>query len=204
MLLTIGKRASEQMKSFLNSGFSMIEVLVSILVLAVGVIGAAGMQLSAMRTSKQSVFQTNALQLASEMADRMRANDAQMKQKDGANLFLSVDYKSASEGEPPSPKKFCYESGCDAAELAQFDIYEWEKRLKQALPGGRVRICRDASPWNFTSKSLTWNCGAGAADNASLVIKVGWQLKNPDGTLVKDNGTEFPPSVALTVEPYIQ
>ena len=48
-------------------GFSLIEVLISVFVLAVGVIGAAGMQLTALRTTQQSVFQTKALHLATEM-----------------------------------------------------------------------------------------------------------------------------------------
>src|SRR5690606_15894095 len=56
-----------------ENGFSLIEVLVAVFVLAVGVIGAAGMQLAALRTTQQSSFQTRALHLAAEMADYMRA-----------------------------------------------------------------------------------------------------------------------------------
>lgn len=183
-------------------GFSLIEVLVSMLVLAIGVIGAAGLQLGAMRTTQQSAFQSIALQLASEMADKMRANDSQMKQS--SSLFLAVDYKSASDGEPSAPGKSCYAASCGGTELAAFDIYEWEKRVKDALPGGRVLICRDTSPWDAGRSSLTWDCNGNSDTGASYVIKVGWQGKNPDGSLVKDAANTFPPSVALTVAPYIQ
>ena len=186
-----------------RNGFSLIEVLVSVLVLALGVIGAAGMQLTAMRTTQQSEFQTLALQLAAEMADKMRANDSQMK-TGGANPFLSVNYQSAIEGEPTAPGKLCYASACNGEELAEFDIYEWKKRVKAALPGGRVLVCRDSAPWDSAKNALTWNCSAGAGDNASLMIKIGWQGKNPDGSLIRDAVNVFPPSVALTVEPYIQ
>lgn len=183
-------------------GFSMIEVLISILVLALGVIGAAGMQLSALRTTHQSSLQTTALQLAADMADRMRANDSQMRQPDKDNPFLAVNYRSATDDAPEEPSKLCYADACDSDELASFDIYEWEKRIKAELPSGRVRICRDASPWDETKKALSWSCSGDAS--ASLVIKLGWQGKNPDGSLIKDADKDFPPAVALTVEPYIR
>lgn len=197
-----GKMTPERIRIERN-GFSLIEVLVSMLVLALGVIGAAGMQLTAMRTTQQSEFQTLSLQLAAEMADKMRANDSQMK-KAGANPFLSVSYQSAIEGEPSAPGKLCYATACDGEDLAAFDIYEWKKRIKTALPGGRVLICRDSAPWDSGKSALTWDCSAGSGDSASLVIKIGWQGKNPDGSLIRDAANIFPPSVALTVEPYIQ
>jgi len=56
-----------------HNGFSLIEVLIAVFVLALGVIGVAGMQLTAMRTSQQSAFQTTAVELPAEMADKMRA-----------------------------------------------------------------------------------------------------------------------------------
>lgn len=187
-----------------EKGFSLIEVLVSMLVLAFGVIGAAGMQLAALRTSQQAGFQTVALQLASEMADKMRANDLQMKQADEISQFLAVDYKSATDGEPAFPGISCYSSGCNATELAVFDIYEWKKRVRSALPGGRVLICRDSSPWDVGQRQLKWDCDGASGNSASIVIKIGWQGKNPDGSLVREAVNIFPPSVALTVEPYVR
>lgn len=182
-------------------GVSLIEVLVAVLVLALGVIGAAGMQLTAMRTARQSGFQTAAVQLASELADKMRANDKQMKLADGDNPFLGLDYKSALDGEPTPPNKLCHASNCNPGELAKFDIYEWTKRLKAALPEGRARVCRDAEPWSDSKGALTWSCTSGAGNGTAVVVKVGWQGKNPDGTLIRDAAKEFPPGVALIVEP---
>src|SRR3954468_11288154 len=92
-----------------HAGFSLIEVLVSVLVLAIGVIGAAGMQLTALRTSQQSAFQTAALELAADMADKMRANDSQMRRTD--NYYLSVDFRSGENGAPAAPSAMCYSAG---------------------------------------------------------------------------------------------
>jgi type IV pilus assembly protein PilV len=193
------------MKTARQKGFSLIEVLVSILVLALGVIGVAGMQLSALRTSQQSTFQTVAVQLASEMADRMRANNNKMKLADEQNPFLSVDFKPA-DAEPDPPAKLCHTAQCNDAELADFDIYDWEKRLKAALPGARARICRDSAPWDAVARALTWTCDSPSGNNASLIIKLGWLGKgtNPDGSRIDDAGKPFPPSVAIVVQPYIK
>jgi type IV pilus assembly protein PilV len=180
-------------------GFSLIEVLVSVFVLALGVIGVASMQLTALRTSQQSALQTIALELAAEMADKMRANDIQMRHADGQNPFLNVDYRSAS-GAPAFPDPMCYgHANCGGAELAAFDIYEWEKRLKSALPSSRAVICRDSKPWDSGIKSLKWEC-----DNVtgSIVIKIGWQAKNPDGSFTVEEDRPFPPILALIVMPY--
>lgn len=183
-----------------KDGFSLIEVMVSILVLAVGVIGAAGMQLSAMRTSQQSGLHTTALQLAAEMADRMRANDSQMRRPDEDNPFLALDY-SAAKGQATAPSMLCYSQTCDGDELAEFDLYEWKRRLHAALPAGRAVICRDRAPWDGAAGSLTWDCD-GAGEDGALVIKVGWMGKNPNGSLAQATGGGFSPAIALLVSPY--
>lgn len=180
------------------AGSSLTEVLVAILVLAVGVIGAAGMQLSAARTAKQSTLQSAALQLASEMGDKIRAHGLNVDKAAG-NPFLFVDYDSSLQEHPPAAGKLCYGIECSRAELADFDLYEWLMRIKAELPGGRVRICRDAAPWDEARHALKWDCSPGGGEASPLVIKVGWQAKNPDGSLVRNEHKEFPPLVALTV-----
>jgi type IV pilus assembly protein PilV len=190
-----------------QSGFTLIEVLISVFVLAIGVIGAAGMQSIALRTSQQSAFQSTAIALASEIADKMRTNDRQLKLDDRTNPFLDIDFQAAKDA-IAAPRVSCYAASCSAEELAIFDIYEWKARVKTALPGARVRVCRDARPWDSAAGALTWACTATAANShgASLVVKIGWQGKgrNPDGSVTKDANKFFPPSMAITVAPYTQ
>jgi type IV pilus assembly protein PilV len=190
----------------IENGFTLTEVMVSVFVLALGVIGVAGMQLTALRTTQQSSFQTVALELATEMAEKMRANASQMAQADELNPFMNVDYKSAADNEPVAPAMNCFgkSASCSAEALAKFDIYEWEKRIKAVLPGGRALICRDARPWDSDIGAYRWPCDTtGAMSNtASVVIKIGWTAKNPDGSLIMDANKQFPPGVAIAVASY--
>lgn len=192
------------MSKLMESGFSMTEVLVAILVLAGGVIGSAGMQLTSMRTAQQSTLHTVAMQLAAEMADRMRGNDGRMKLADSDNPFLAVNYDAEKDGEPDTPDALCYATACNDEQLAAFAIYEWQKRIQAELPSGRAVICRDALPWDGAGNTFVWDCTPGPSEAASLVIKLGWQGKNPDGTLIRNKNDLFAPSVVLTVEPYIR
>lgn len=184
-----------------KSGFSLVEVLISMIVLSIGVIGAVGMQVSALRTIQQSAFQTRASQLAADMADTIRASMSRAEGYGVASPFPQLDYKAANEVEPAPPAGLCYVNVCDAQAYVDFEIYEWKKRIHSDLPGGRVMICYDAHPWEEATKSLKWSCNGGPGSDAPLVIKLGWQLKNPDGSLVKGAEDGYPPSVALAVAP---
>lgn len=192
-----------------QSGFTLIEVLISVFVLALGVIGAAGMQLVAMRTGQQSGLQSAAVQLATEIADNMRQNATEMDKADSDNPYLFA-FNSVTEAAPTAPAKMCFQEACTSAELAAANIYTWKMRLKGTsekaaeLPGGRVVICRDETPWDASDGKLAWACASTVASVNSVpyVIKVGWQGKDVDSDkkLLKDQ----PPSVAITVQPYIK
>jgi type IV pilus assembly protein PilV len=174
-------------------GFSLIEVLVSAFVLAFGVIAAIGMQLTALRTTQQSTFQSYALHLAADMADRMRANVAPMQAADVDNPYLQVDFQSGHV--TSNAEVDCYDTDvdCGPAEIAQFDIAEWLARLDHALPNARVRICRDAMRPS-AEETLSWNCNASAAF-APVVIKIGWRDKEQ----AEDDNSDSAPHLALMV-----
>lgn len=191
------------MKTAAANGFSLIEVLVAVFVLTLGVIGAAGMQLVALRTTQQSEFQTSAMRLAAEMADSMRANTAQMRLDDKDNPYLRVDHIAATTS---SQENNCYRSDehCDMQQLAEFDIAEWLQRLDAALPGGRVRICRDAALWHAANNSFNWACTNSVSAVAPIVIKIGWREKDSEEKTSLQNEKEFAPAIALTVAPYVK
>lgn len=191
-------RPSELAKRY-ACGFSLVEVLVSICVLSIGVIGAVSMQLAALRTTQQSSYQTSALQLASEMADAIRAQ--QLNGGDAGPSLSRIDYRAATDADPQPPGSLCFGNACDKQAFADFVVFEWKMRVKAALPEGRLRVCYDAHPWDEVKKELKWDCDESPGSGAPVMIKLGWQLKNPDGSLQTGRDGEAPPSVALAVTP---
>ena len=171
-------------------GFTLVEVLVALLVLALGVIGGAAMQLTALRTRHQSALLSSAALLASGMAERMRMNAAQMQQDDVANPYLGIDYDAGADVHPVAPAPMCFApAACSSAQLARFDIYELKQQIQTSLPGGRLVICRDAG-----HEAPSWSCSG--APGAPIVIKLGWRGKNPDGS---PDGAAPVPEVALAL-----
>ena len=106
-------------------GFTLVEVLVAVFLLAVGIVGAAATQTLALRTRHQSGLLSDGVQLASTLAGRMRANPAQMALPDAANPYLQLDYDARVDGAPPAPAALCFGSvQCDATQMAAFDLHE--------------------------------------------------------------------------------
>jgi type IV pilus assembly protein PilV len=151
-----------------ENGFSLIEVLVSIFILAVGVVGAAAMQLSALRTAQQSAFQTTAAHLALEIAEAMLATPVGAH----ANLYLGLDYQATAHPAPAT--HYCYgkDTACDAKALAGFEIQNFLERLTRELPDARIRICQDAQPWDEVARQYRWDCRH--APHAAVAIKLAW------------------------------
>jgi len=105
-------------------GFTLIEVLVSVLVLSIGLLGLASLQATSLRYNNDSSAQTQAIYLASDMADRMRAN-----------VSVAASYPAKAAAQQTS----CYSGGCSPDEMAGNDIYEWEQSLN-TLPAGQGTI----------------------------------------------------------------
>ena len=177
------------------AGFTLLEIMVAVLVLALGIVGGVAMHMAALRARHQSAMLAQASWLAAGMAERMRANPDQMRLPDGANPYLTLDDDALAAPAVPAPAALCYGGACDAARLALFDLYEMKTLMRQHLPAGRALVCRDAALWS--GGRLRWSCSGGAS--APLVVKVGWRGKNPDGTPQRDEDGEFAPGVALIV-----
>lgn len=148
-----------------TGGFTLIEVLVALCVLAIGGLGAAAMQLSALRARHQSSLASDAVQLAGSLADSMRANRIAMAA--GPNPYF-LSYDAASEGAPIAAGPPCHAGApCDAVQLAEAQVHQLKQSLHAHYPGGRVVVCRDAAA------ELNWACDEAAA--APIMIKIGWR-----------------------------
>ncbi|MBT8091695.1 MAG: type IV pilus modification protein PilV [Gammaproteobacteria bacterium] len=114
-------------------GFSLIEVLIALIIMSVGMLGIAGLYVQGMQAGRTSVFRHNAVTLAGDVADRIRANPGAVA---GAAYAANV-----------GADKNCVNGGidCSPADMAQHDIRLWEQQADRSLPNGTVRINRDTS-----------------------------------------------------------
>ena len=111
-------------------GFTMVEALVALVILAIGLLGIAALYLDSLRGGRTALYRTTAVSLASDLADRIRSNrDA------GAAYTLAFgdDTMAADTTCDAAP-------GCDAPTMAETDLARWRERLVQTLPGGDAEV----------------------------------------------------------------
>src|SRR5690349_2948264 len=151
-----------------RAGFTFVEVLVALFVVALGIAGAAALQTLAVRAARDAARLADATRLARSLAERMRANPRALALPD--NPYLHLDYDAGS-GAPTAPA-LCYaDADCDAENLARFDVFEVAEVLSANFPGGRIRVCRDAGAPDAAGV-LPWTCDP--EDGAPVVVKLGW------------------------------
>ncbi|CAM8665451.1 PilV Tfp pilus assembly protein PilV [Comamonadaceae bacterium] len=182
-MVTKSRRRTFPVSQLTSAGFSLVEVLVSVVVLSFGLLGAVGLQASALQANREARIQSSALILARELAEMMRANkDAALLATDNPfhgdftlpatvtspNYCLNVSNSMTTATANPC-------AGADAAatqkNIGLALMTEWLARVNEELPGARVVVCDDTAP--YTAGGLPqWNCTAGT--NATKVVKIGW------------------------------
>jgi type IV pilus assembly protein PilV len=124
-------------------GDTMIEVLVTVLILAVGVLGVAAMQVTTYRNLSISHSASIAAIVADDFAERMRAN------LDVDNVdALTVTYNHSADPGPGDTD--CTANACSPSQLADYDIGIWWEELGANLPLGRGQVARNGGTNTFT------------------------------------------------------
>ena len=112
----------------------MIESLVAILVLAVGVMGLAGLQTRSLVETRLTNARANALLLANDLAERMRLNRTAATSTDAAQQYTTTFTNRVKAS------KNCVAEACDPKDLRNFDLAEWQMNVTQLLPGGEAQV----------------------------------------------------------------
>jgi type IV pilus assembly protein PilV len=113
-------------------GSSLIEVMVALLILAVGLLGFAGMQTRGMQMARKSYSHSQAAFLAEDLVERMRAN---------ATAVTAGNYKLAKSSAVPSTTATCTASSpCSPAALASKDLNSWAQMLSTVLPSAQFEV----------------------------------------------------------------
>jgi len=174
----LGTRFGSLSVSSSQSGFSMLEVMVTLVVLSTGLLGVADLQVSALRGNQGANLGTLAAQQAQDMAERMNANPAGV----AANQYDSLDTSIPVAGTN------CQTVNCTPAQLAVFDHNRWNASNQVLLPSGAGQVSevsngifligvlwRDkqlagASGWQAGTVAAT-ACGAPQADTRCFFLR---------------------------------
>jgi type IV pilus assembly protein PilV len=138
-----------------HHGFGLIEVLVTLVILAFGLLGVAGLQASALRSTVESGSRG--------MAERLRLEPLQL------NAYVNA----AANDQSAVDSSACYgNTGCSGAARVNAAVGEWQRQLALRLPGGEGIACRDATPQDGAARAAA-ACSGAATD--PLVVKVFWR-----------------------------
>jgi len=156
------------------AGFSLVEVLVSVVVLSIGLLGAVGMLLTALRSTNESGSFTTAVNLVRELSEKTRINKNIAARNGAGNRYVLNDWRSSRDALPPLDNGTgCtgVAAVCSQVQLAAWDLRSWLQRVQTSLPEARVAVCFDDAPWDATRKTHTWAC---SKKGRTLVVKLGW------------------------------
>jgi type IV pilus assembly protein PilV len=136
-----------------QQGYSLIEVLVALVVLSIGLLGLARLQLTGLRYANSAAERLEAVNRAYDILDRMRANRV---------AALAGDY-DVNVGSAPS-----------AGGLAQSDVEQWKAALQATLPAGDGAIVVSNRVATITVQwSENWDAQLG---NNPAVVRLRTQL----------------------------
>ena len=127
-------------------GLSMIEILVTLTIVAFALLGLLGLQARALSYQKDSFDRKAAAELVSNLAERMRANHL---------AFIAGNYNNDFDDADATPGVTAC-SPCTPAELATKDIDEWRIDLRRRIAGGASYIRWAALNPNWVVVTVAW------------------------------------------------
>jgi type IV pilus assembly protein PilV len=115
-MLNLNFAQSRHRARFTANGMTLVEVLVALVIISVGLLGVAALEITTLRSNQNSALRTQATALAQDISDRMRANRT-------AALAPNYLYNIAL-GSPANA----------TATQDQRDLSEWKAALRTQLP----------------------------------------------------------------------
>jgi len=148
-----------------NCGFTMIEALIAATVLAVGMLGNAAMLLHSLQANRLALQRTQAVALAADIADRMRAvRVAAASFTLAAGRTLAAPATSCDAANPCSPE-----------EIAAIELYSWQQSVMRTLPEAQTSITAepaDTSAATLYTITIAWaQTGDGTLASITLTVQ---------------------------------
>ena len=171
---TLTKDKSQQISRISRtSGFSLIEVLIAVIILAIGLLGIAGLQITSKRTSYEALQRVTAVILAQDIIERMRANKGQL-----AAYIAAADVT----GTLTAPGTNCTSAECTPDLIVTYDLYQWQQAIlgaaetKETFPGSTIFV-------NTGGLILPTGCITTSGTDGEVTVAIAWRgltkLSNP-------------------------
>lgn len=123
-----------------QAGFTLVEVMIAMVVFGIGLLGLAGLQATSLMNEHSSYTRSQAVLLAYEIADRMRANP------DGGTDYETATTETTITGYSTT---LCTANSCTPANMAIYDLGGWKAALPNLLVSGQGQIVNTAGT-NYT------------------------------------------------------
>ncbi len=144
-----------------QAGTTLIEIMVSIVVIAIGLLGLASMQINALKFQQTASQRSEAIQSSYDLADRMRANfvlttpeRAAAERTANETKYTSVgtyaSKRNADHAAPNNCSTVTPGGACTSLQVAANDLADWQLSLKRRLAGGAGYIIPIAGTSNST------------------------------------------------------
>lgn len=124
-------------------GFGLIEVLIAMLVITIGILGMAGLQSKSLQHNQVAYLRSQAVILANDMMDRIRANGT-LAASSNDYIVSNSEHTASSCADNQYPNT-CESSSCSPSELATYDIQQWKFQMACQLPEAQGSIAIEST-----------------------------------------------------------
>jgi type IV pilus assembly protein PilV len=107
-------------------GFTLIEVLITLVIFSIGLLSVAGLQTISKKANFDALQRTTASLLAGDIIERMRANARQLQ------IYNNNGSRVLGGGTQTAANPDCVSASCNQVQLANQDLFEWERSLDGA------------------------------------------------------------------------
>jgi len=149
------------LKKINQQGFSLLEVLIAVVVVSIGFLATARMQVEGLRSSQSAYFSSQATLMMRDMADRMRAN---------SNGVTDGHYRNVETSNSTAwPGCIASESECTAEDVAKADLASWSRYLYAPPNAVEFRPTLPSSANIEAKGTVTYDAGAN-----TYTVTVSW------------------------------
>ena len=136
-----------------QAGFTLLEVLISIFILGVGLLGLAGLQITGLKSGHSAQLRTEAIVHVYDMIERMRINKV-VAQAGGYDIALGNAAPATSS-------------------VVDTDRDAWKTALALTLPSGDGAIATNA---DVTTITIQWDDSRGVGGSGNQTFSISTEL----------------------------